>query len=693
MNNLMKAYIESFDTISIIMNKSIANYKKVFYLKMNDNNIKLTIKDCLDDFENFKYIIKYDFNIPLNKDIVIYDDDNNECNLFIGSIIRDPLFDEKYKYDGPLGFSYAKDKTVFRIWTPVAKEVTLVLNHNTRYPLTYIDKGLWEVTVLGDLELYSYYFLVRIFDYEAKVKDPYAIASSANNLDNYVIDLNKLYKKRYYPEYDDINTKAIIYEASIRDLTCKLTSIKKGTYLGVVESNPTESGLPTGLDYLSYLGITHLQLLPFYDFGGVDDLAKDDLYNWGYNPVEYMVPSGYYSIHPYDPYSRINELKLLVDEANKRNIKVIMDVVFNHVYNSKTFPFDSLVPGYYYRHYNGWGTNASGCGNDLASEKYMCRRFIIDCLKYYVKIFDVSGFRFDLMGILDVTTMNQVKLELFKLNPFIMIYGEGWDMDTHIAQKDKACRSNHRLMPNIGFFNDLYRDTLKGNHWSHTKGFAYGNTYDNNFMYNLIAGSSINNFFVSKPSETINYVECHDNYTFYDFGKYVFNVPNKLIKYYCLLGLQMVLISIGVPFIHAGQEFLRTKQGVENSYRSSDIINFIDYKRRDKYLKIVNAVKDLIALRKEYSSFSIDNPYEVKERILLDQNLTDPHHLVFKHIYEEFVLYVVIKNNLDIFNFNVESCTMIYDSRKKSNVRRKYFILKQIGVYIFRRPYANNRED
>lgn len=685
MNNLMRAYLDSFELITIIMHKSIANYKKVFYFEENVSKIKLYVYDCLDDGDNLKYLIKHNNQIQLNKDYRISDNDGNSCLVSIGSITREPLFDELYSYDGELGVTYTKEKSIFRLWTPVAKTVKLVLNNTITKEMIYKDRGLWELEVEGDLELYTYYYLVRVFDKEVITKDPYAISSNVNFKDNYIIDLNKLYKKKYNPNYKDNHTKAVIYEASIRDLTSSLKSSNKGTYLGVVENNPTESGLPTGLDYIKYLGITHLQLLPFYNFGGIDEINKDDHYNWGYNPVEFLVPSGWYSLHPYSPYSRINELKELIDEANKRNLKVVMDVVFNHVYNSQTFPFDSLVPGYFYRHKNGWGTNASGCGNDLASEKLMCRKYIIDCLKYYVKIFGVSGFRFDLMGILDVKTISLAKKELLKLNSHLMLYGEGWDMQTGLHLNHKACMSNHRQMPGIGFFNDTYRDLIRGSQWTKSKGFAFGGGIDYQTLYYLLTGSSVDNYLVSKPSEIINYVECHDNYTFYDFGKVLLKLNNKKLKDYSLLAIQIILISNGTPFIHAGQEFGRTKMGVENAYMSGDKINCLDYTRRDKFKRNVLAVKDLIELRKNYPLFSSNNSGEIGKRVELDDYLTDPNHVVLRHKYDDFELVMVIKNNYDEVDFEMDNCIMIYNSRRLTKSTKNKYSLNNVGVYIFKR--------
>ena len=381
----MKAYIDSYELISVLVEKSLCYPIKVFYLVDGDKKKKLEYLDLAEDcYEFYKFRMKFDNSIELNKEYIIEDECGNRCFLRSGSIIRSPEFERRFAYDGPLGVEYHKEYSIFRVWSPVAKKVTVEIYNKSkkdRYDFYYTSKGLWECIVEGDLEGLGYLYFVKVNERTQALLDPYAIASSENSKFNYIVDKNKFYKMKYkVPEFSGKYTDAIIYEASVRDFTNQLKSNKAGTFLGMVENTPTKEG-PTGLDYISSLGVTHLQLLPTYDFGGVDDIDKDSKYNWGYNPEQYMVPCGWYSLHPEDPYSRINELLELIDECHKRGLRVIMDVVFNHVFHWKSFGFEKLVPGYSYR-VNGDASvnNASGCGNTMATEKHMISRFICDTL-------------------------------------------------------------------------------------------------------------------------------------------------------------------------------------------------------------------------------------------------------------------------------------------------------------------------
>lgn len=691
MADKIRAYIDSYDIISLLLDKSIDPVNKSFYLLDGRCKTKLEIIDTYEEYDFYKFIIKFDDSICLNKDYLVIDELGNEGKLILGAIIRTPEFDQKYAYDGPLGFEYHSTYTIFRVWSPVAKEMFIELYHGeykTKVPCIYKGKGLWEAKALGDISGFGYLIGVRVFDEIKYVNDPYAISSSANHKMNYVIDTKKLYRmKNKKPKFSGNYTDSIIYEASIRDFTYELTNDKKGTFLGLLENNPTKKGLPTGLDYIESLGITHLQLLPIFDFGGVDDIKKDKLYNWGYNPEQYFVPSGWYSINPDDPYSRINELLELIDNIHQKGIRVNMDVVFNHVYKYELFPFDTLVPGYYFRvEANGRMSNASGCGNDLATEKYMCSRFVCDVLEYYTRVFKISGFRFDLMGLLDIDTLNKAYEKLIKIDEDIMLYGEGWNMMNPLPNEKRAHMFNHKKIPNYGFFNDRYRDTFRGNQWQHTKGFIFKSEKSFYDLSQLLIGSCIDYFKFSEPSQTINYVECHDNYTVYDFAKtYVKELDEQATIDACKLALQIILVSQGVPFIHAGQEFFRTKRGIENSYATRDSINKIDFKRRDKYNKYVDSIKYLISLRKEYEVLRMPNKLVIEKKAHPLDGLIDSNTMAGILRGDSYDIFVVFKNDYSEKIIELENTIMIYDSMKKCNINDKSFVITNPGVYLFKK--------
>ena len=690
MQSKLEAFIDSYDYLTILVDKSIDSKKKEFSLVDKKNLTNLEIISHVEEHNFNKYLVKFLPSIELNKDYKIIDELGNTTPLNSGAIIREPEFEEKFYYDGPLGVEYSKSKTTFRIWSPVAKEIYIELNikgKSERHDLTYIDKGLWEVTVKGDLDSIGYLYFVRVFDRFIKINDPYAISASANARMNYVIDPSKLYKMKYEkPELSGNYTDAIIYEASIRDFTQDVNGKYNGTYLGMLDDEKSPIGESKGLNYIASLGVTHLQLLPVFDFGGVDDINKDKEYNWGYNPVEYFVPSGWYSVDPNDPYSRINELLQLIDECHRLGLRVVYDVVFNHVYKYELFAFDNLVPGYFYRlDPDGRLSNSSGCGNVIASERLMARRFIKDVLVYFTKTFKASGFRFDLMGLLDIDTLNESYNEIIKYEDKIMVYGEGWNMMNPLPDDKRAHMYNHKAMPNYAFFNDRFRDFVRGSQWNRTQGFALGVEKNNYDLNNLIMGSCIDYYKFDEPTRSINYVECHDNYTFYDYCKYHSGLDEKNIKNASRLAMELVLISEGIPFIHAGQEFFRTKMGVENSYNSKGKINKIDYARRDKAIINVETLRDLISIRKEYKLFRLSTNKEIENMVHPLDGITTGNStgIFFEDSYNKIILYV--KNDYKDSELFSTGYSLIFDGKRKCDIIKNAHVFKQPGIYIFRK--------
>lgn len=689
MKKLLNAYVDAFNIITVLIDKSEDPGNKSFSI-LEDESITLTIIGIIDEPWHIKYILRFDREIELHKDYTIIDESHNICKLKSGSVVRCKEFDDKYYYDGPLGIQYYPDKTVFRIWTPIAKEIFITLiskrGKETTHALHYVDRGLWEVVVEGNLEGYKYIYNVRTNTQFDKVNDPYGFASCENGEYNFIINPEKLYKmKNPKPEFSGKHVDAVIYEASVRDFTVHLKNELQGTFLGMLDGTPTKSGIPTGLDYIKYLGITHLQLMPTFDFAGVDDVRKNAMYNWGYNPEQYFVPSGWYSKDPTDPYSRENELLMMIDEAHARGIRITMDVVFNHVYKWQEFPFDYLVPGYFYRvDYHGRLSDGSGCGNDLATERKMCRRFVIDVLRYYARIYKVSGFRFDLMGLLDVETLNIAKEELHNIDETIMLYGEGWNMANPLPDEFRPHMYNHQKVPAYGFFNDRYRDFVRGSQWNNKPGYAFNQEASLYDLFHLICGSCTDYYKFKSPHQTINYVECHDNYTFFDYGTSFLKKDETEVIDACKVALQLVLISQGVPFIHSGQEFFRTKMGIENSYKSSDVYNRIDYARRDKYKKNVTAIKDLIEIRKEYSAFRMNDPKEISEKIHLLEGLSNFHMVTVEIVDEEYKFYIIVKNDDTVRSITLTNTTMIFNSNAKCNNYGNIYSLKDPGVYILK---------
>ena len=616
-----KAYLDAYNEITILIDHS--NHEKTFKsFVLIDLMTKKEIELIVVEVVNLDKYIKYrlticDFIKLLHPfDVIVGEDEKTP--LLLGAITRTEWFEQRYhSTETNLGITYEKTKTLFKIWSPTAVTVSVVIYKNNQpyiYEMSRAFDGVWFVTINEDLDGIRYRYDIIHRQTSREVIDPYGIASTENGEYSVVIDLAKTVKINHdlRPKLKQI-TDAVIYEVSIRDFTIhsEITKAHRGKYAGLLE-----------LDYLKNLGVTHIQLLPIYDFEGVDELNPDDGYNWGYNPSQYNVPEGSYSTNPKDPYARINELKTLINDLHQAGIGVIMDVVYNHVYNRDTFPFEAQVPTYFYRYdLHGHATNGSGCGNDIASERKMARKFILDSIKYWLTEYGIDGFRFDLMGLLDIETMNEIRKICDSIDPNLMLYGEGWNLDTALADNKKATLNNAHLMPRIAHFNDTFRDVLKGSTFNHLeKGLALGNIDLLAMAKEVLAGSSGRalgeQFKFFNPTQTINYIECHDNHTFFDRAK-ISNQDelDEIIRKRQLLATAMVIFAQGIPFLHAGQEFFRTKDGVENSYRDSDEINAIDWKAAKIHQKEIDLVKGYLKIRAAHGGFRFVSSLLVKKHL------------------------------------------------------------------------------
>ena len=545
--------------------------------------------------------------------------------------VRSNDFDNYFSYDGELGALYEKEGTLLRVWTPTAKsvEVWIYADDSFKGPSTKIEmvqkpKGIFEAYLPGDQHGTIYVYKILFLNNRESISvDPYARATTVNGMKSVIADLNRTNPDGWgerLPAFG-LPEEAIIYELHIRDFSISETSgiVNKGKFLGLTEKNTQNaSGRKTGLDYLIDLGITHIQILPMFDYATVDEAnLTEPQYNWGYDPLNYNVPEGSYSTDPFDPFNRIFEVKQMIRTLHDNGLRVIMDVVYNHVYDPKDQALERTVPGYFYR-YNADGSlaNGTGVGNDTASERHMMRKYIIDSVKYWAKEYHLDGFRFDLMGIHDSVTMNAIREALDKIDPSIIIIGEGWEMSTPLPEDLKASQRNAQAMPRIAHFNDSIRIALKGSDFGDEKdrGFISGKNYLEDLLLRNIKGAmhlSSHSSYVD-PEQVIQYVEAHDNLTLYD--KLLRSNPDDSeevrIKRHTL-ATSIVLLSQGVPFIHGGQEFLRTKAGVANSYQSPDEINQFEWERVTTFQESVAYVKGLIALRKSEYLFRLHTHEEI----------------------------------------------------------------------------------
>ena len=532
----------------------------------------------------------------------------------MGNLSFKQIDEQFYAPDVKFGMEYQKSQTTFRFWSPVATAVAVGLYRpdvSENYSLICAGKGVWEVTVDGDFDGVLYRYVVTYENGTSReIIDPWGVASNANGEYSAVVDLAKT-----TPINHDLRPKlkqatdAIIYEVSVRDFTIHETASTnyKGKFLGLAE-----------LDYLKTLGVTHIQLLPIYDFEGVDELAPTESYNWGYNPSQYNVPEGSYATCPNDPYARINELKMLINELHKQGFGVIMDVVYNHVYERNTHPFEAVVPNYFYRFDEaGVLTNSSGCGNDVASDRLMVRKYITDSVRFWLEEYGLDGFRFDLMGLLDIETMNQVRAICDRIDETILLYGEGWNIPMALDEDKRATMFNADAMPKINHFNDFFRDTIKGSTFDHEEqGLAFGNLeFIDKGMEALVA----NNF--SHPVQSINYIECHDNHTVWDRSKLSNpNTSDDELRLRHRLATAMVIFAQGIPFIHGGQEFFRTKFGVENSYRDRDEINAINWVDAETNADNIEMIRGFLAIRKAYNAFRLTTREQVNQHVTITKH-------------------------------------------------------------------------
>lgn len=467
--------------------------------------------------------------------------------------------------------------------------------------MKYTEKGVWHATCIGNYDSASYFYVTKVNGNWIESHDPYALSSQPNSKHSIVINPDRLL---HVSAAASVQTP-IIYEMSVRDFTSQanIGFSYPRTFKGLSET-VILNNQPIGFDYLKKLGVTHVQLMPVYDFGSVDEINPLLLYNWGYDPVQYNVPEGSYSTNPFDPYARIIELQQAIDFYHRHNIHVIMDVVYNHVYHIQTFSIEKIVPGYAYRvNEHNQPTNGTYCGNDIASERKMIRQYIKHSLVQWATLYGFDGFRFDLMGILDIDTMQDITNALQQINSNILLYGEGWEMNTGLPTTQLAHQQNAHQLSSVGFFNDLYRETLKNIIVSPEK-IVHQQLYQT--VEELLSGTAGVVFPHGKylsPKQSINYVECHDNATFFDYvSQQKPETRYEDILSACHFAIKLTLISQGVPFIHSGQEFYRTKNGIENSYNLPDDINQLDWTRAITHLQSTQNIAQFIKFRKDYAT-------------------------------------------------------------------------------------------
>nr|AFP89964.1 PulC [Bacillus cereus] len=632
--SIQKATIDSFHEITVTTNVPFhIKEKKIEIEGIKIKNITPYDINSGDITNKVKIITEQ--KIDLKQTYKVKIENLADTNTEIGKVIRSEEFDNLFYYGGnDLGNTYTPQHTKFRLWAPTASEAKLVTYKKwndkigTEINMQQGEKGTWTAELKGNQKGLFYTYKVKIGDKWTEAVDPYVRAASVNGDKGAVVNLEetnpKKWKANKKPKFKNPED-AIIYELHVRDLSIQPESgIKqKGKYLGVTEKGTKgPEGVKTGLDHIKDLGVTHVQFLPIFDYASVnEETLNEPQYNWGYDPKNFNVPEGSYSTNPYEPTVRITELKQMVQTLHDNNLRVVMDVVYNHMYNAAESNFHKLVPGYYYR-YNEDGTfaNGTGVGNDTASERKMMRKFMIDSVTYWAKEYNLDGFRFDLMGIHDYETMNEIRKAVNQIDPSIILHGEGWDLNTPLAAELKANQKNAEKMKGIAHFNDNIRDGLKGSVFEEKEnGFINGKqNMEDRIKKGITAGIDYdtNSSTYQDPEQVLTYVEAHDNHTLWDKLELTNSGDNEEVrKQMHKLSSSILLTSQGIPFLHAGQEFMRTKYGDHNSYKSPDSINQMDWLRRATFNNEVDYMKGLIELRKKYSAFRMTSAEQIKTHV------------------------------------------------------------------------------
>jgi pullulanase len=522
-----------------------------------------------------------------------------------------------------LGAIYDSRRTTFRVFAPTAQRVDLVIADEVEgeqgrdeRSMTRRQNGIHEIEVDGDLagKYYSYKLHGPGHNSLQEVADIYARCTQNLKPRSIIVDL----KQTDPPGFREATftgppspVDAVIYEMSVRDFTIAANSgvDQKGKYLGLAETGThlaDDTGVKTGLDHLVELGITHVQLLPIQDFFNDEETSE---YDWGYMPVQFNSPDGWFATEVYSS-ARITEFKRAVQAFHERGIGVIMDVVYNHTAGEA--PFEQLVPGYYFRmtaarnFYNG-----SGCGNEFNSEILMGRKFILDSIRYWIEEYMIDGFRFDLMGLIDIQTMKEIRKLADSIRPGILLHGEPW-----VAQGTplKPITDQGQVRgTGIGAFSDKFRDAIKGPGDGEWQGFIQVGAGRDDIIHGM--QGSIHQWTIN-PSDSLNYFACHDNLTAWDkLLRTTPDVPNEIRRRMMRFGFLIILASQGVPFIHSGQEFCRRKKGYNNSYNLPDDINQINWALKRSEIEVTTYVRNLIALRKQTPAFRLRDRAEVEKRV------------------------------------------------------------------------------
>ncbi len=688
------ASIESLRTVKVTLSKANGTAGPGFSLT-GDGAPAIVSAEKIKDLDNGakasnkQWLITTAADIPLGATLQVVHTDPDPTRVFgsrqlvAAGVFTSPAFVEAYTYTGDdLGNTYTSAKTDFRVWAPTASAVSLVTYASatadkasgTVTPMTSSAKGTWTASLSGDRHGQVYMYRVTVGGNTEDAVDPYVRSVTINGDRGVVVDLSRTnptgWTTHKKPAFSGKASDSVMYELHVRDASIDANSgvkaADRGKFLGLAQLGTTigsgKNKMSTGLSFFKEMGVTHVQILPMYDYAS-GGLESSPTFNWGYDPEHFNVPEGQYSSDPTNPVARIKELKTAIQALHTNGMRVTMDVVYGHVASATEFSQSIIVPGYWFRKdANGNLTNRSGCGNDTATERPMVRKFIVDSFKYWTSEYKLDGYRIDQMGLWDVQTVNDSANAVRAIEPKATIIGEAWSMggDSGLPQGNQSQLVN---MPGVGAFNDGIRNGVKGSpDGTSDGGFVNGNPGAINAVKaGIIGHTSANTIVVPwltlESGQSVNYAEAHDNMTLFDKLWAVNNQQSMSLvaKQQRQIGA-LIMLSQGTAFIQAGQEFLRSKDGDANSYRSTDAINSLKWDRRVAQKVTVDYHKSLIALRKAHPAFRMGTPSAISANLKFLKAPDDvlAYSLNGKAVKDSWATIVVISNP--------------YDSAKKVNL-------------------------
>lgn len=677
------AYVDDKDVIIIEYDRN----NPTFFL--NDKLLKVNFIKKINNISIYEAKVELDFKI----EYYIRDNYFLSKPLVYRNFIKKDSFDQLFYYDkNDLGANYSKEKTIFKLWAPISTQCYLKYYLNEVEFIEKMDKnekGVFSCIINKDLDGAFFCYLIKTNGTYYEITDPYAYSCNANNTLSAVIDISKtninlnqdkLKKFEFYNE-------AIIYEINIRDFTiADFYKDNKYSFKGLsIEGLKNEYSEPLGIDYLKKLGITHLQIMPIIDFATVDENNKFNYYNWGYDPVCFNILDGSYATNSDNPYCRIKEFKTMISVLHKNNIRVNIDVVFNHLYNKDDNIFNKIVPNYFFlTDQEGNYSNGSYCGNDIDTTRKMVQKHLLDMVERYINFYGIDGLRLDLMGILDYNFVNKIYDIGHKYKSDFMLYGEGWDMPSMLNKEKRASFRNIENLQKVAFFNDFFRDVLKGRSFENNlyeQGYLNGNSYLIELAMKALKGSIDEGCYFNNTSNSINYVECHDNATIYDkFKKSNFDYTEQERNKLQILNIAAVIFSLGIPFLHSGMELNRTKKDVLNSYNSGDDINHFPWENLHKLWKNVEIVSNFIETRKKYNVFKLTNKEFINQHFKYEKIGNDILKITYHNLQsidniQELVLIFNNQRNKFDYCFNSEYFLICNDEGKCNKIINEYTIL------------------